>query len=102
MKLGTPVFYFTVNLWSRVANSLKLLTKNTTSGNLTCHCNCSGLFRAFLLDLNSTIKKRPSAVRKLSSGMPLLPFFSFFHATHPCVRAYALHCFSKSLSMCNI
>ena len=90
--------------WSSIfLNWSKLETKNTTFGYLFFHVNCSGLIYAFSSFLNSIKRKRmPSGDKKVSSGMPLLPFFSFFQHTQPCSRAYALHALSISVSICFI
>lgn len=90
--------------WSSIfLNCSKLETKNTTFGYLFFHVNCSGLIYAFSSFLNSIRRKRmPSGDKKVSSGMPLLPFFSFFQHVHPCSRAYARHALSISVSICCI
>ena len=90
--------------WSSIfLNWSKLETKNTTFGYLFFQVNCSGLIYAFSSFLNSIRKKRvPSGDKKVSSGMPLFPFFSFFQHTHPRSRAYARHDLSISVSICFI
>ena len=90
--------------WSSIfLNWSKLETKNTTFGYLFFHVNCSSLMYAFSSFLNSIKRKRmPSGDKKVSSGMPLFPFFSFFQHTHPCSLAYARHALSISVSICFI
>lgn len=90
--------------WSSIfLNCSKLETKNTTFGYRFFHIHCSGLMYAFSSFLNSIKRKRmPSGDKKVSSGIPLLPFFSFFQHTHPCSRAYARHALSISVSICCI
>ena len=90
--------------WSSIfLNWSKLETKNTTFGYLFFHVNCSGLMYAFSSFLNSIKRKRvPSGDKKVSSGIPLFPFFSFFQHTHPRARAYARHALSISVSICFI
>ena len=90
--------------WSSIfLNWSKLETKKTTFGYLFFHVNCSGLMYAFSSFLNSTRRKRmPSGDKKVSSGIPLLPFFSFFQHTQPRSRAYARHALSISVSICCI
>ena len=90
--------------WSSIfSNWSKLETKNTTFGYLFFHVNCSGLIYAFSSFLNSIRRKRmPSGDKKVSSGIPLLPFFSFFQHVHPRSRAYARHALSISVSICFI
>lgn len=90
--------------WSSIfLNWSKLETKKTTFGYLFFHIHCSGLMYAFSSFLNSTNRKRmPSGDKKVSSGMPLFPFFSFFQHTHPCSLAYARHALSISVSICFI
>ena len=90
--------------WSSIfLNWFKLETKNTTFGYLFFHVNCSGLIYAFSSFLNSIRRKRmPSGDKKVSSGIPLFPFFSFFQQVHPCSRAYARHALSISVSICFI
>ena len=99
---GTEKKYRTY--WSSIfLNWSKLETKNTTFWYLFFHVNCSGLMYAFSSFLNSISRKRvPSGDKKVSSGIPLFPFFSFFQHTHPRARAYALHALSISLSICFI
>ena len=90
--------------WSSIfLNCSKLETKKTTFGYLFFHIHCSGLIYAFSSFLNSTKRKRmPSGDKKVSSGMPLFPFFSFFQHVQPCSRAYARHALSISVSICCI
>lgn len=90
--------------WSSIfLNWSKLETKNTTFGYLFFQANCSDLIYAFSSFLNSIKRKRiPSGDKKVSSGMPLFPFFSFFQHTQPSPRAYARHVLSISLSICLI
>ena len=90
--------------WSSIfLNWSKLETKNTTFGYLFFHVHCSGLIYAFSSFLNSIRRKRmPSGDKKVSSGMPLFPFFSFFQHVHPRSRAYVRHALSMSLSICCI
>lgn len=90
--------------WSSIfLNCSKLETKNTTFGYLFFHVNCSGLIYAFSSFLNSIKRKRmPSGDKKVSSGIPLFPFFSFFQHTQPRSRAYARHALSMLLSICCI
>lgn len=90
--------------WSSIfLNWSKLETKNTTFGYLFFHVHCSGLIYDFSSFLNSIRRKRmPSGDKKVSSGIPLFPLFSFFQHTHPRSRAYARHTLSISFSICCI
>lgn len=88
---------------SNALKSSKEYITNITCGYLCRHVSCSGrnLWRASFL--NSTNRNvLPSGLRKLSSGIPLHPFFSFFQQTHPHARACERHCFSSASSSCFI
>lgn len=76
---------------------------NITFGYLLRHISCSGRNLWCASFLNSTRRNvLPSGDRKLSSGIPLHPFFSFFQQTHPHARACERHFFSSFNSSCFI
>lgn len=88
---------------SNALKSSKEYITNITFGYLFRHVSCSGLNLWRASFLNSTSRNvLPSGLRKLSSGMPLHPFFSFFQQTHPHARACERHCFSRINSSCFI
>lgn len=95
-------FWLDLDASNSLKSSKEYIT-NITFGYLCRHVSCSGrnFWRASFL--NSTSRKvLPSGLRKLSSGIPLHPFFSFFQQTHPHARACERHCFSRINSSCFI